>query len=152
MGLYSLVWTNHSGLRRWMRSLEKGDPSSQTDRNQNKVAGGEVRGLWLKWIYVDKECSPLCVLLGPKSLLIYCLGDILKCTHNRGCFHWSADGLVRVPGSRGSSCYLRLNRRKGKRTLEWSDGLPSQFSGVSLHIAKILLDLPAGKKHVPHLV
>lgn len=65
---------------------------------------------------MDKECLPLCVLLGPKSLLINGLGDVLECTHDRGRFHWPADGLAPVPGSRISNCYLRLNRRKGKRT------------------------------------
>ena len=36
MDLPSLVWTNHYGLSRWMRSLEKGGVSSQTDQNLSK--------------------------------------------------------------------------------------------------------------------
>lgn len=36
---------------------------------------------------------------------------------------------------------------RAKGLLECSDGLPSQFSGVSLHISKILLDFPAVKKN-----
>lgn len=76
-----------------------------------------VLGLCVRRVSVDKECLLLCVLLGPESPLIYCRGDILESTHHWGCIHWSADGLVLVPESKGSSFYLRPNRRKGKRTL-----------------------------------
>lgn len=65
--------------------------------------------VWIKSAYHS-------VLLGPNSLLTDGLGYVLEWTHDRGCFHWPADGLFPVPGSRISNCYLRLNRRKGKRT------------------------------------
>lgn len=116
MGLYTLVWASHWGLSRRRRCIRKKRTSASRLIEIGPTGRWEVLGLWLKWVIVDKECLQLCVLLGPKSLLIYCLGDILECTHDWGCFHWSADGLACVPGSRRSSCYLRLNRRKGKRT------------------------------------